>query len=91
MEATDTIGVSTLRLPFASDTRAPVVRVLKGKPLRVWLSEPSLLTMRINGFPLTQDVRRAGNVRIAWGGPASTVRAVAWDAAGNVSRPALRR
>jgi len=91
VEATDTLGVSTLRLPFLSDTRAPVVRVLKGKPLRVWLSEPSLLTLRVNGVSLQQDVKRAGEVRVAWSGPASTVRVVAWDAAGNVSRPALRR
>jgi hypothetical protein len=91
IEATDTIGVSTLRLPFLSDTRLPVVRVLRGKPLRVWLSEPSLLTLRVNGVSLRQNVTRAGEVRVGWRGPASTVRVVAWDAAGNVSRPALRR
>jgi hypothetical protein len=91
VEATDTVGLSTLRLPFASDTRVPVVRVLEGRPLRVWVSEPSLLTLRVNGVGLRQDVKRAGEVRVAWRGPAGHVRVVAWDAAGNVSRPALRR
>ncbi len=91
VEATDTLGLSALRLPFASDTRAPVVKVLKGRPLRVWVSEPSLLTLRVDGTSLRQDATKAGEVRVAWRGPAGRVRAVAWDAAGNVSRPALRR
>jgi hypothetical protein len=91
VDATDTLGVSTLRLPFASDTRAPVVRVLKGRPLRVWVSEPALLTLRVDGAPLRQEAAKAGEVRVAWRGPAGRVRVVAWDAAGNVSRPALRR
>ena len=91
VEATDTLGLSALRLPFASDTRAPVVKVLKGRPLRVWVSEPSLLTLRVDGTSLRQDATKAGEVRVAWRGPAGRVRAIAWDAAGNVSRPALRR
>jgi N-acetylmuramoyl-L-alanine amidase len=90
VEATDAIGLSTLRLPFVSDTHAPVVRILKGKPLRVWVSEPSMLTLRVNGMPLRQDATRVGEQRIAWGGPAGRVRVVAWDAAGNTSRPAVR-
>jgi hypothetical protein len=91
VEATDTVGVSTLRLPFLSDTRAPSVRVLKGRPLRLWVSEASLVTLRVNGVPLRQEAKRAGELRVAWRGPAGRVRAVAWDAAGNVSPPAVRR
>jgi hypothetical protein len=90
VEATDMIGLSTLRLPFVSDTRAPHVRVLKIRPLRVWVSEPSLLTLRVNGVPLRHEATRAGELRVPWTGPAGRVRAVAWDAAGNVSRPAVR-
>jgi hypothetical protein len=90
VEATDPIGRSTLRLPFVSDTHAPVVRILKGKPLRVWVSEPSMLTLRINGTPLRQEALRAGEQRILWNGPAGRVRVVAWDAAGNTSLPAVR-
>jgi hypothetical protein len=91
VEATDAVGLSTLRLPFLSDTRKPSVRVLKGRPLRLWVSEPSLLTLRVNGVPLRQEAKRAGELRIAWRGPAGRVRVVAWDAAGNVSAPAVRR
>jgi N-acetylmuramoyl-L-alanine amidase len=91
VEATDAIGLSSLRLPFVSDTRAPQVRVLKGRPLRVWVSEPALLTLRVNGVPLREEARRAGELRVQWVGAAGRVRVVAWDAAGNVSRPAVRR
>jgi hypothetical protein len=66
------------------------VRILKGRPLRVWVSEPSFLTLRVNGVPLRQEAKRAGELRVAWQGAASRVRVVAWDAAGNVSRPAVR-
>ncbi len=90
VEATDTVGLSSIRLPFVSDTRAPSIRVLKGRPLRVWVSEPSILTLRVNGVPLRQEARRPGELRVDWLGPAGRVRAVAWDAAGNVSPPALR-
>jgi hypothetical protein len=90
VEATDTVGLSALRLHFVSDTRAPRVRVLKGKPLRLWVSEPSLLTLRVNGVPFRQEAKRAGELRVVWTGPAGRVRVVAWDAAGNVSRPAAR-
>ena len=90
VEATDSVGLSALRLPFVSDTRVPVVRVLPGRPLRVWVSEPSLLTLRVNGKSLRQEALRAGELRVGWPGPAGHVRAVAWDAAGNVSKPAVR-
>ena len=62
----------------SSRTRsAPVVRVLKGRPLRLWVSEPSLVTLRVNGVALRQDVKRAGEVRVAWrgsGGPGARRR-----------------
>jgi hypothetical protein len=35
-------------------------------------------------------VKRSGVVRIPWAGPASRVRVVAWDAAGNASVPVVR-
>ena len=91
VEATDSVGVSTLRLPFVSDTRVPVVRVLGGRPLRLWVSEPSVVTLRVNGRSLRHEAAAPGELRVDWRGAASYVRAVAWDAAGNVSRPALRR
>jgi hypothetical protein len=91
VEATDELGTSSIALPFASDTRRPVVRVLPGKPLRLWVSEPATLTIRISGRTLRQDVARAGIVRVTGAPRAGRVRAVAWDAAGNASLPAMRR
>lgn len=90
VEATDAVATSVLSLSFASDTRAPVVRILKGRPLRVWVSKPATLTLRVDGTPLQQLARAAGVVRVRWDGPASHVRVVAWDDAGNVSRPVAR-
>jgi hypothetical protein len=90
VDAIDVVGTTALQLPFGSDTRAPTVRILEGKPLRVWVSEPATLTLRVNGRSLTQRAAAAGEVRIAWRGPAGRVRVVAWDDAGNVSRPSVR-
>ena len=90
VEATDAVTTSTLSLPFASDTHAAVVRILPGRPLRVWVSKPATLTLRVDGTPLTQVAPAPGVVRIRWRGPAAHVRVVAWDSAGNVSRPATR-
>jgi len=53
-------------------------------------SKPATLTLRVNGTRLTQTAATAGVVRVRWSGPASHVRVVAWDAAGNVSLPAAR-
>ena len=90
VEATDALGTSRIDVPFASDTRKPVVRVLPGRPLRVWVSEPAELTLRVDGRSLKHAAAAAGEVRIPWPGPAGRVRVVAWDAAGNVSAPAVR-
>ncbi len=90
VEATDATTTSVLSLPFASDTRAPVVRMLPGRPLRVWVSKAATLTLRVDGKAFTQVTLVPGIVRIRWQGPASHVRVVAWDSAGNVSRPATR-
>jgi flagellar hook assembly protein FlgD len=90
VEATDAVTTSVASLPFASDTRVPVVRILRGRPLRVWVSKPATLTLRVDGTPLTQIAPAPGVVRVHWQGPASHVRVVAWDSAGNVSRPAAR-
>ena len=66
------------------------MQILPGKPLRVRVSEPALLTLRVNGHALSVRAAAAGVVRVPWTGPAGRIRVVAWDAAGNVSRPVLR-
>ena len=87
VEATDTVGVARMTLPFASDTVAPRVRFLPGLPVRLRVSEPARLTLRVNGVARKLDVEAAGDVVVAKRG---RVRVVAWDAAGNRSAPALR-
>jgi hypothetical protein len=90
VEATTPTGVIAYGVPFASDTVAPRVRVLPGRGLRVEVSEPSMLTLLVDGQALKREVRKAGIVRIPWAGPARRVRVVAWDAAGNSSGPSVR-
>ena len=90
VEATDAVTTSAVALPFASDTRAPTVRILNGAPLRVSVTEPAVLMLRIDGAGLSVRTTQAGVVRIPWTGRARHVRVVAWDAAGNVSRPVFR-
>jgi hypothetical protein len=90
VEARDAVGTAAVVAPFVLDTAAPRVEVLPGRPLRVRVSEPARLTLRIDGTTLRHEVTRAGVVRIPWSGEAARVRAVAWDAAGNPSAPAVR-
>jgi N-acetylmuramoyl-L-alanine amidase/FlgD Ig-like domain len=89
VEAVGGVGPIAVGLPFVSDTSAPRVRILPGKALRVEVSEPATLTFLIDGRALRRDVRKAGIVRIPWTGPASRVRVVAWDVAGNRSAPVV--
>jgi hypothetical protein len=89
VEATDEIGTAVFAVPFVSDTVAPSLRVLGAGPLRIEVSEPAVLRLRIDGTPLRREVRKAGVARIRWSGPVARVRAVAWDAAGNASAPLL--
>jgi hypothetical protein len=90
VEATGGAGTISFGVPFASDTTAPRVRILPGEGLRVDVSEAAVLTFLIDGQALRREVRRGGVVRIPWPGPATRVRVVAWDAAGNASGPAVR-
>ncbi|HJS49706.1 MAG TPA: hypothetical protein VJ745_05235, partial [Gaiellaceae bacterium] len=90
VEVDDGVGAISHGVPFVSDTVAPRVRILPGPRLRLEVSEPAVLTLRIDGRARRREVERAGIVRIPWSGVARRVRVVAWDAAGNVSRPAAR-
>lgn len=90
VEAATATGTISFGVPFVSDATAPRVRILPGRGLRVEVSEPSVLTLRIDGEAIKREVREAGIVRIPWPGPATRVRVVAWDAAGNASVPVRR-
>jgi hypothetical protein len=90
VEATGGAGAISFGVPFTADTVTPRVRILPGKGLRVDVSEPSMLTFVIDGQALKREMKKAGTVRIPWAGPATRVRVVAWDAAGNASGPVVR-
>jgi hypothetical protein len=90
VEAQDALGAISFGVPFVSDTVAPRIRFLPGKKLRIEVSEPAVLTLRIDGHALRHEVKRTGIARVPWNGAAARVRAVAWDAAGNASGPVVR-
>jgi hypothetical protein len=90
VEATTDLGTIAYGAPFTSDTVAPRVRFLPGKRLTFDVSEPCVLTLVVDGRTLKRQVARAGAVRISEAGSAARVRVVAWDAAGNSSRPVMR-
>jgi hypothetical protein len=90
VEATDAVGTARIELPFLTDTRSPEVRIVSRQPLRLWLSEPARLTLRVDGNAHRFQAKRAGTIRVPGVRRARVVRAVAWDAAGNVSLPARR-
>ena len=87
VEATDAIGTARLELPFAADTTRPTVAVVGLRPLRLRVSEPARLNVRVDGRVVRLEARAAGVVRVPGSRRARAVRVVAWDAAGNASVP----
>jgi hypothetical protein len=84
LTATNDLGTVVHTLLFRIDTKAPVLRALSFRDLRFRVSEPATIRLVLNGKLVTRSVRagvfsyRAPRVR--------TVRIVAQDAAGNLSR-----
>jgi hypothetical protein len=76
---------------FSADTRAPKVRILQRSPLRLWVSEPATVTMRFGTRRLVHQALATGATGVVKAPRLGLVRAVAWDAAGNKSKPASRR
>ena len=78
------VGNATRTALFRIDTRPPTLRARSFRALRFWVSEPAKVTLVLNGKRVVRSVRagtfsyRHGSVR--------TVRIVARDAAGNLSR-----
>jgi hypothetical protein len=85
VEATDVSGTASFSAPFVVDTAAPKVEVLSGRPLRVRVSEPAALVLRVDGRTVRLRAAKAGVVRIPWEGRPERVRVTAWDDAGNES------
>jgi hypothetical protein len=90
-EATDAFTTSTVALPFSADTRQPKIRIVQRYPLRLWVSEPARLTLRFGTRSVVHEAPAAGEARVRNAPKLGIVRAVAWDAAGNVSIPASKR
>jgi N-acetylmuramoyl-L-alanine amidase len=91
VEASDAVvGAVPVAVPFTSDSTAPRVAFLPGRGIRLQVSEPGRLFLRIDGARVERVVAKAGVVRVRWQGAARRVRVVAEDAAGNRSKPALR-
>jgi hypothetical protein len=91
LEVTDAIvGAVSVAVPFSVDSTAPRVRFLPTRGVRLEVSEPGRLLLRIDGARIEREVPKAGVVRVPWDGAARRVRVVAEDLAGNRSKPALR-
>jgi uncharacterized protein with LGFP repeats len=77
-------GSATRTVLFRIDTTPPRLRALSFSALRFWVSEPAKVTLIVNGSRVVRSVRagafsyRHGRVR--------SVRIIARDAAGNLSR-----
>jgi N-acetylmuramoyl-L-alanine amidase-like protein len=82
----DVNGSVSHRIPFAADSTRPVLRLESRQPLRFRLSEPAEVVLLLDGRREVVRRTRAGLFTVALAG-ASRVRAVAWDAGGNTSRP----
>ena len=84
LSATNDIGIVTHTVLFRIDTVAPKLRVLSFRSLRFRMSEPATIRLTLNGRLVSRAVRagvfsfHASRVR--------SVRVVAQDAAGNISR-----
>ena len=78
------VGTATRTVLFRIDTTPPRLRALSYGALRFWVSEPAKITLIVNGHRVVRNVKagtfayRHGRVR--------SVRIIARDAAGNLSR-----
>jgi hypothetical protein len=86
LSVTDAVTTVTRSRPVRIDRVAPVLRLLSLRSVRLWASEPSRVTVVLNGRPRRVAVKRGGVFTIWHRGPVRTLRAFAVDAAGNRSR-----
>jgi hypothetical protein len=77
VEARDALGTASFAAPFVLDTAAPRTQVVSGRPLRVRVSEPASLVVRVNGTTVRRQVPKAGVVRVPWDSTPRRVRVVA--------------
>jgi hypothetical protein len=88
LEATDAIGTAVVSLPFLLDAHPPVLRLV-ARPLRLWVSEPATVTVRVNGGGWRLQTRSPGYLTFGGIRKITSLVVVARDPAGN--RAVLRR
>jgi len=91
VEATAGDGTIGASVPFTVDTTAPRVRFVPARKIRLEVSEAALLTIRVDGTPMTKEARRPGIVVVPWPGEARRVSVIATDVAGNRSASVVAR
>jgi hypothetical protein len=86
LSVTDALTIVTRSRPVRIDRVAPVLRLLSLRSARLWVSEPSRVTVVLNGRMRRLAVKRRGVFTIWHRGTVRSLRAFAVDAAGNRSR-----
>jgi hypothetical protein len=84
LTTTGEVGTATRTALFRIDTKPPRLRALAFRTLRFWVSERATIKLVVNGARVVRTVP-AGNFSFRHG-RVRTVRIVAQDAAGNLSR-----
>jgi hypothetical protein len=91
LTVTDAAGSVVQRIPFALDSTPPRVEIAGTRPLRVRVDEAASVVVVADGRREVVKAPRAGVFAVPGALAPRRVRAVAWDAAGNPSRPATYR
>jgi flagellar hook assembly protein FlgD len=91
VDVTDGMGTVSFGVPFATDTTAPRVRIVRDSKVRIVVSEAATVVVRIGTRSFQRRLTRPGTVVLGLPKPGTRVRVVATDAAGNVGAPAVWR
>jgi hypothetical protein len=91
LTVTDVAGTVSQKVSFLADSTRPVVLLRSTRPLRLHVSEPAEVVIMAGGSREVVKRTRAGAFTVRPAPVAGRVRIVAWDAAGNASRPVRYR
>jgi flagellar hook assembly protein FlgD len=86
VSATDSLITVKQSVLVRIDRVAPTLRLVSFRLLRFWVSEPTQVTVVLNGRAHRLAIKRAGFFRVGHNGRVRAVRAYARDLAGNQSR-----
>jgi hypothetical protein len=90
-EAELSISGFAQRIPFRSDSTRPRLRVLRLRPARLWVSEPAVVFLTVDGNRRRVRRERAGGFALPGPRPRHVLRVVARDPAGNTSKPLVEK